>query len=40
VKVVSLSENGKYALCEFEEKRGMLHVNDIRIYGHSYNSNQ
>lgn len=38
LKVHRITENGKYAECEYEGKRGMLHVNDIRVYGHEYNS--
>jgi hypothetical protein len=38
IKVHSITDNGKYAHCEFEGVVGMLHVNDIRVYGHVYNS--
>jgi hypothetical protein len=38
IKVISITENGKFALCEFENKVGYLNVNEIRVYGHVLNT--
>lgn len=36
LKVLHITDNDKYAHCEFEGKIGILHINDIRVYAHAY----
>lgn len=40
IKVLRITKNGKYAHCELNGSVGILHVNDIRVYGHVYNSGE
>lgn len=40
LKIHDITENGKYAHCEFEGQIGLLHINDIRVYGHVFNNGQ